>query len=199
MTENCLNDEKIAAQMRGLEENLKEVRERIAQAAVKSGRRPEDITLLAATKTVSPQVINRAIELGIGHIGENRVQELMEKYDALNLSNCSCQFIGHLQTNKVKYLIGKVSLIQSVDSLKLASEISSQSLKKGAHTDLLIEVNIGGEESKSGVSPRKASRAFRSDRRAARRFDPRIDVYSARMRFSGGNYALFLENAGIFC
>ncbi len=160
MTENCLNDEKIAAQMRDLEENLKEVRERIAQAAVKSGRRPEDITLLAATKTVSPQVINRAIELGIDHIGENRVQELMEKYDALNLSNCSCQFIGHLQTNKVKYLIGKVSLIQSVDSLKLASEISSQSLKKGAHTDLLIEVNIGGEESKSGVSPEKLPELF---------------------------------------
>ncbi|MBQ4258305.1 MAG: YggS family pyridoxal phosphate-dependent enzyme [Clostridia bacterium] len=153
MTENCLNDEKIAAQMRDLEENLKEVRERIAEAAVRSGRKPEDITLLAATKTVSARVINRAIELGVDHIGENRVQELMDKYDALNLSGCSCQFIGHLQTNKVRYLIGKVDLIQSVDSLKLASEISSQSLKKGACTDLLIEVNIGGEESKSGVEP----------------------------------------------
>ena len=155
MTENCLNDEKIAAQLRDLEENLKEVRERIAEAALRSGRSAKDVTLLAATKTVPPQVINRAIELGVTHIGENRVQELMDKYDALNLSGVSCQFIGHLQTNKVKYLIGKVSLIQSVDSIRLASEISAQSLKRDTHTDLLIEVNIGGEESKSGVAPEK--------------------------------------------
>jgi pyridoxal phosphate enzyme (YggS family) len=152
MTENCLNDEKIAAQMRDLEENLKEVRERIAQAAVKSGRRPEDITLLAATKTVSPQVINRAIELGIDHIGENRVQELMEKYDALNLSNCSCQFIGHLQTNKLKLVLPYVSLVQSVDSLHLLQAIDRWGSEHDRVTDVLLELHLGAEETKQGFS-----------------------------------------------
>jgi len=138
---------------RDVEANYTEIRENIAEAAQKSGRAPEDITLLAATKTVTPELINYAISLGLDHIGENKVQELTDKYDAYDLVHCELHFIGRLQTNKVKYLIGKVSMIQSVDSEKLASEISRLSVKNGLVTDTLIEVNIGEEENKSGVLP----------------------------------------------
>lgn len=136
-----------------VEENLKAIREKIANAAGKAGKNPEDITLLAATKTVSAQVINRAIALGINYIGENRVQELLDKYEQYDLEHCELQFIGHLQTNKVKYLIGKTAMIQSVDSLKLAGEISRLSGKQNVLTDILLEVNIGSEPNKSGVLP----------------------------------------------
>ncbi|HCW79909.1 MAG TPA: YggS family pyridoxal phosphate-dependent enzyme [Ruminococcaceae bacterium] len=136
-----------------VEENLKVIRENIAEAAAKSGRKPENITLLAATKTVPVEVINHSIELGVDHIGENKVQELISKYDSYSLDNCQLHFIGHLQVNKVKYLIGRVSMIQSVDSEKLAHEISRLGVKKGVSTDVLIEVNIGREENKSGVLP----------------------------------------------
>ena len=136
---------------RDVEYNYKLINERIAEAAEKSGRRREDITLLAATKTVDAQTINHAISLGLDHIGENRVQELLSKYEDYDLSNCSLQFIGHLQTNKVRQIVGKVDLIQSVDSLKLAQEIAAQSVKRNLTTDILVEVNIGREENKSGV------------------------------------------------
>ncbi|MVB10668.1 Pyridoxal phosphate homeostasis protein [Caprobacter fermentans] len=151
MTEKLSSD--LEQRFLDVEENLKTVRERIAEAAVKSGRTPRDITLLAATKTVSAQVINHGIELGIDHIGENRVQELEDKFDSYDLSHCELQFIGHLQTNKVKYLIGRVSMIQSVDQEKLAKEISRLSEKQNLTTDILIEVNIGHEPNKSGVLP----------------------------------------------
>jgi pyridoxal phosphate enzyme (YggS family) len=138
-----------------VEENLKVIRERMAEAAVRSGRKPGDITLLAATKTVPVEVINHSIELGVDHIGENRVQELTEKYDAYRLDRCELHFIGHLQKNKVKYLVGRVAMIQSVDSEKLAQEISRLSEKKNLSTDILVEVNIGKEENKSGVLPER--------------------------------------------
>ena len=110
MTERLLND--FSTRFADVEENLKRIREAIAEAARKSGRRPEDITLLAATKTVPAEVVNHAISLGVAHIGENRVQELCDKYDAY--APVDLQFIGHLQTNKIKYLIDKVYMIQSV-------------------------------------------------------------------------------------
>lgn len=136
-----------------VEYNYKLINERIAEAAEKSGRKREDITFLAATKTVDADVINYAISLGLDHIGENKVQELLSKYEKYDLAHASLQFIGHLQTNKVRQIVDKVDLIQSVDSLKLASEISKQSLKIGKKTDVLVEVNIGREENKSGVIP----------------------------------------------
>lgn len=142
-----------ARSLSDVEYNYKLINERIAQAAQKVGKKREDITFLAATKTVEPEVINYAISLGLDHIGENKVQELLSKYDKYDLQNASLQFIGHLQTNKVRQIVDKVDLIQSVDSIKLASEISKQSLKLGKNTDILIEVNIGREENKSGVIP----------------------------------------------
>lgn len=133
-----------------LHENLPRVRERISSSA-KEGQK---VTLLAATKTVPVEVINYAIrELGITHIGENRVQELLDKYDSLEKEKVSIHFIGRLQTNKVKYIIDKVSLIHSVDSLRLAKEIDRQAAKHSLVMDILIEVNIGGEESKGGILP----------------------------------------------
>ena len=125
--------------------------ENIEKAALQSGRKKEDITFLAATKTVEPEYINYAVSLGLKKIGENRVQELLSKYDEYDLANADLQFIGHLQTNKVRQIVGKVSMIQSVDNIRLAQEISRQSEKNELETDILVEVNIGREENKSGV------------------------------------------------
>lgn len=138
---------------RDVEENLKVVEANITAAAERSGRRREDITLLAATKTVPVEVVNHGIEAGIHCIGENRVQELTDKYDRYRRDLAEVQFIGHLQTNKVKYLIGKVGLIQSIDSEKLAQEVSRLSVRHDVTTNILLEVNIGREENKSGVLP----------------------------------------------
>ena len=129
-------------------ENYKEITQNIARAAEKSGRKYEDITLLAATKTVDVEVINHAIEAGVSFIGENRVQEFLSKYEQYNPVNM--HFIGHLQTNKVKDIIDKVSLIHSVDSYRLAEEISRQAVKRNIIVNILLEINIGDEQSKSG-------------------------------------------------
>ena len=143
----------MASSFADVEYNYHVICENIARAAESVGKTADDITFLAATKTVDAETINHAISLGLSYIGENRVQELLAKFDAYDLDHASLQFIGHLQTNKVRQIAGKVDLIQSVDSLRLAQEISRCSKKLGITTDILIEVNIGGEESKSGVMP----------------------------------------------
>lgn len=135
--------------------NYDYINEKISEAAMKVGKRRDDITFLSATKTVETEYINYAISLGLKHIGENKVQELLSKYDQYNLDECSLQFIGHLQSNKVRQIVGKVDLIQSIDSVKLAKEVSKCSLKNNITSDILIEVNIGKEENKSGVLPEK--------------------------------------------
>lgn len=145
--ENLLSNERFNA----VSENYKIIVNNISNAAAKSGRDVKDITLLAATKTVPAEVINYAIDLGVNCIGENRVQEFLSKYSDLNLNNVNTHFIGHLQTNKVKQIISKVDMIESVDSLKLAKEISLHSVRENVKTNILIEVNIGREENKSGV------------------------------------------------
>lgn len=109
--------------------------------------------LIAVTKTRTVDEINFAIECGVKHIGENRVQELLEKYDHIHRKEIGIHLIGRLQTNKVKYIIDKVDLIHSVDSYKLACEISKRAQNIEKIQDVLIEVNIGGEESKGGVAP----------------------------------------------
>lgn len=131
------------------DQNYSEIKEKIAAAAAKSGRNVDDITLLAAVKTVSPELINYAISKGIKVIGDNRVQELISKENEIS-ENVTKHFIGHLQTNKVKDIVGRVTLIESVDSIRLAEAIGKQSVKIGKDTDILLEVNIGNEESKSG-------------------------------------------------
>lgn len=141
------------------DQNYKAVLEKIAAAAKKSGREPSDITLLAATKTVDVDVINHAIESGIEFIGENRVQEFLAKEPGY--LPVHKHFIGHLQTNKVKDIVGKVELIHSVDSYHLAREISKQSVKKGIVSDILIEINVGGEESKYGFAINEAQDAVK--------------------------------------
>ena len=137
-----------------IDENYKRIVFNINEAKQKYKRSDESIEIIAVTKTIAPESVNHAISLcGIKILGENKVQELLSKYDKYNLDNCSLQFIGHLQTNKVRQIIDKVDLIQSVDSIKLASEISKQALKINKNCDVLVEVNIGREENKSGVMP----------------------------------------------
>lgn len=132
------------------DENFKIITQNIARAAERSGRKPQDITLLAATKTVDISVINHAIESGVRYIGENRVQEFLSKFDGY--LPVHKHFIGHLQTNKVKDIINRVELIHSVDSYRLAEEISRQAQKNEKHMDILLEINIGNEQSKSGFA-----------------------------------------------
>lgn len=129
---------------------LEEVENRITAAAERSGRKREDITLIAVTKTHSAEVMNEAVRLGVTDVGENKPQEVRDKYgDVLPVK---WHLIGHLQTNKVKYVIDKVSLIHSVDSVKLMDEIERQAEKHNKDMDILIQVNISGEETKFGVS-----------------------------------------------
>ncbi len=136
-----------------LQKNVKEILSNIEEIKNKSGIE-KDIMLLAATKTVPAEVINYVTQtLGINNIGENRVQELIEKYDKLELDGVKVHFIGKLQTNKVKYIIDKVDLIHSLDSLKLAKEIDTRAKKIGKVMDVLVEVNSGREENKSGIYP----------------------------------------------
>lgn len=134
-----------------IEYNIKVIKERIAAAAKEVGRNPDDIKLMAVTKTVEPIFINHAIECGIDLIGENKVQEFLSKKPYLKLDNCKAHLIGHLQTNKVKQIISEVDMIQSVDSVKLAKEISKRSEAMGIVTQCLVEVNIGDEDSKTGL------------------------------------------------
>jgi len=135
-----------------IDENLRIIREKVSEAADKY-RSPDDkIRIMAVTKTVPPEAVNHAIGLGIDLLGENRVQEYQSKKDAYDKS-AEVHFIGHLQTNKIKYIISSVSMIQSIDSLKLAQETDRLAAKNGLVMDILCEVNIGGEESKSGVAP----------------------------------------------
>ncbi len=131
-------------------ENLKRIADNAANAAAKYRGSDEKIDIMAVTKTVDPDKINFAIECGITLLGENRVQEYLSKKDSYDKRG-QVQFIGHLQTNKVKYIINDVTMIQSVDSLKLAGEINRLAEKNGRVMDILLEVNIGGEETKSGV------------------------------------------------
>lgn len=131
-------------------ENIKRVFERIGNAAVKSGRNPEDITLVGVTKNFPASDIEYAIKGGIKIAGENRVQELLEKYDAVHPEKW--HLIGHLQKNKVKYVAGKVDLIHSADSKELILEIDKQAKKANAIQDILVQVNTSGEETKFGCS-----------------------------------------------
>ena len=133
-------------------ENLERIRENVREACAKAGRSEDSVRIMAVTKTVAPEIVNCAIEQGIDLLGENRVQEFLSKKDSY-LKSAEVHMIGTLQTNKVKYIINDVSMIQSVDSEKLLGEISRLAVKNGRTMDILCEVNIGGEDSKSGIAP----------------------------------------------
>lgn len=134
-----------------IENNLENIRARISAACERSGRDPSDVTLIAVTKTRTVDEINEAVSLGLTELGENRVQELLEKYDKV-CGDVHWHLIGHLQRNKVKYIADKVCMIHSVDTVPLAAEIDRQCAKHGRVMNILAEVNISGEESKSGMT-----------------------------------------------
>lgn len=133
-------------------DNVRRIREQMAAACREAGRPEDAVRLMAVTKTVDAERINTALGEGIDLIGENRVQEFLGKRDALQLDGVECHLIGHLQTNKVRQIVGKVDMIQSVDSLRLAEAIDKASAAQDIVTQVLVEVNIGGEASKSGVA-----------------------------------------------
>lgn len=131
-------------------QNIKEIRENVREAALLSGRTEADIVLMAVTKTVPPERVNVAIDEGISLLGENRVQELCQKAAFYRVSKEKIHFIGHLQTNKIRDIIEKVSLIESVDTIHLAEALSQECVKREMEMDVLLQVNIGKEETKSG-------------------------------------------------
>lgn len=134
-------------------ENVAVLRERIERAAAAAGRMSREVAFVAATKMNGADNVRAAVAAGVDACGENRVQELVEKYEQDAYTGAALHFIGGLQKNKVKYLVGKVDLIQSVDSRELALTIAKKAQQLGVVQDVLIEVNIGREEAKSGVDP----------------------------------------------
>jgi pyridoxal phosphate enzyme (YggS family) len=144
----------------GIRENIADVRRRIDEYARAAGRKPDEITLIAVSKTRTPQEINEAIAAGVTDIGENKVQEILDKYEAVRPVNW--HMIGHLQRNKVKYILDKVQLIHSVDSLRLAEEIDARAAQRGLVPDILIQINAAGEESKFGAAAHEADALVRA-------------------------------------
>ena len=144
-----------------ISENLSLVRENIKKACVKSNRDEKDITLIAVSKTKPVEMLEEAYREGCRDFGENKVQEIMDKYEKMP-GDIRWHMIGHLQRNKVKYLIGKVYLIHSVDSLRLAEEISKEACKQNVTMNILMEVNVAGEESKFGTTNEEAVELVKS-------------------------------------
>jgi len=187
---------------RSIEENLKEIRFNISETAAKY-RNPDDIIrIMAVTKTVSPEKINHAVSLGINLLGENRVQEFLSKEDSL-LPTAHRHFIGHLQSNKAKDIVGRVEMIQSVHSVKLASLIGKLSAEKGMVTDILLEVNIGKEQNKSGFLKEELSSAIEQiskiegiKLRGLMTIPPVCEKISDSIPYFEEMYKLFIDNKG---
>ena len=181
-----------------IRENLKRIEYNIRNASAKR-RSDREVNVLLATKTVPVERILLASELGYSLIGENRVPELLSKYDALR-GKTDIHLIGHLQTNKVKSVVGKVSLIESVDSVRLAKEIDRHSASLGIISDVLVEINIGREESKGGVMPEAADGFFAELEEFGNirpvglmTMAPRCDVKSDYNKYFSKTYQIFLD------
>ena len=140
--------------MKTIKQNIQIVEEKITTAAERAGRKREDVLLLAVSKTKPVEVIREAVACGLTSLGENKVQEIMEKYEPMG-DGVHWHLIGHLQTNKVKYIIDKVDMIHSVESLRLAEEINKRAAAKSLVMDVLVEVNMAEEESKFGIQPER--------------------------------------------
>ncbi len=136
-----------------ISENIAALRERMERAALRAGRDPKQILLCAATKMNDTARVREAIAAGVDCCGENRVQELVKKSAEGAYAGCPVHFIGHLQTNKVRQVVGRVALIQSVDRMELLACIEKEAARQGIVQDILLEVNVGGEENKSGFAP----------------------------------------------
>ena len=141
-----LNEQEVA-------QNVQKIAQDVREAALQAGRDPSEVQVMAVTKTVDPVLVNAAIGAGITLLGENKAQELCAKYDSYHKDGVQIHFIGHLQTNKVRQIVGKVSMVESVDSVKLAREIDRHCAAIGKVMDVLLEVNIGREENKTGIFP----------------------------------------------
>ncbi|HYE08756.1 MAG TPA: YggS family pyridoxal phosphate-dependent enzyme [Patescibacteria group bacterium] len=136
--------------MQEIRDNIRSISQDIRDICIRTGKDPESVTIIAVTKTIDTDRIKYAIDCGIQNIGENKVQEVMSKFDNIE-RNVNWHLIGHLQTNKVKYIIDKVALIHSVDSISLAEEISRRAEKAGLVMDVLIQVNVAEEDTKFGI------------------------------------------------
>ena len=141
-----LNEQEVA-------QNVQKIAQDVREAALQAGRDPSEVQVMAVTKTVDPVLVNAAIGAGITLLGENKAQELCAKYDSYHKDGVQIHFIGHLQTNKVRQIVDKVSMVESVDSVKLAREIDRHCAAIGKVMDVLLEVNIGREENKTGIFP----------------------------------------------
>ncbi len=141
-------------------ENIARIREQIAEAAIAAGRSPESIALCAATKMNGADAVRQAIAAGVDCCGENRVQELTQKLSENAYEGAPVHFIGHLQTNKVRQVVGTAELIQSVGSLRLLDAIEKEASRKNIRQQILLEINIGGETSKSGFAPEALGEAL---------------------------------------
>jgi pyridoxal phosphate enzyme (YggS family) len=187
----------------GVADNVLRVRAEIARAAALSGRRGEEITLVAAAKTNGAARVREAIEAGVDAVGENRVQELLEKRAAGAYAGAPLHFIGHLQTNKVKSVVGACDLIESVGSGALLAKIAERARAAGWIQDILLEVNIGGEGSKSGVLPEELSKILdtaSSERgicvRGLMAIPPVLGDNRANYRFFDDMYNLYIDICG---
>ncbi|NLT47561.1 MAG: YggS family pyridoxal phosphate-dependent enzyme [Clostridiales bacterium] len=145
--------------MSNIKDNIASIKKVMEEAAVRAGRNPDELLLIAVTKTRSPEEINMAIAAGITDVGENKVQEILDKYEKVD--PVRWHMIGHLQTNKVKYIIDKVSLIHSVDSIRLAREIDKRAAQHNKVMDILIQVNAAEEESKFGIRTEETGQMVR--------------------------------------
>ncbi len=144
-----------------IQENYRQIEARVAAACEKAGRARKEVTLVAVSKTKPEEQIRKLMEIGVRDFGENKVQDLCKKMEDIPGEN-RWHFIGGLQRNKVKYLVGRpICLIHSVDSIKLAQEIQKEAEKKGVTVPVLLEINIGGEQSKGGVAPKEAETLLR--------------------------------------
>lgn len=186
-----------------LEENIARVKENIARAAREAGRDPGEVALVAATKVQTSDTIRAAIAAGVGICGENRVQELTGHLEDGAYEGARVHFIGHLQTNKVRQVVGRTALIQSVDSLHLLQAIDRQADKLGLKQDILLEVNVGGEASKSGCLPEalpdliQAAGACGHIRLRGLMAIPPISSYpGANRRYFAQMYQLFIDMRG---
>lgn len=141
-----LNEQEVA-------QNVRAIMQQVRDIALQAGRDPSEVQVMAVTKTVDPVLVNAAIGAGITLLGENKAQELCAKYDSYHKDGVQIHFIGHLQTNKVRQIVDKVSMVESVDSIKLAREIDRHCAAIGKVMDVLLEVNIGREENKTGIFP----------------------------------------------